>query len=313
MTYPVENFKPQFLFRNRHIQTMLSPLTRKETRLPNSKPWSITREGITLHGKLHSSKSNHHHIVVVFHGLGGHVDSPYVTGVASGLIQKDFSVLRMSLRGGDDDSTQTYHAGQIQDIEWIVDHLHSQGFKVSLMGFSLSSSMILKWLEHERNIQHAFLVSPPINLDKCAQRLDKFQNKLYQKYFLRKLKKLLEKKCIAHPHLFQQFMNPKTFTSIRAFDSHFTAIRNGFSSADEYYSISSPLNLEKIQNQVCILHSKDDPFIDFQELETIKKLNKPNLRIHLTDFGGHVGFYQGLDEGYMIDRWVADYFDQHLL
>ncbi|MEZ4846764.1 MAG: hypothetical protein R2877_07480 [Bdellovibrionota bacterium] len=58
-------------------------------------------------------------------------------------------------------SEHTYHANQIDDIDWIVDELHSQGYKVSLMGFSLSASMILKWLEYERNIQTALLISPP--------------------------------------------------------------------------------------------------------------------------------------------------------
>lgn len=313
MSHSINQFKPHFFFRNRHIQTILSPLTRKEIQLPTSKSWSITKDGITLYGQLHPAKTNHHHIIVIFHGLGGRSDSPYVAGVTASLIKRGFSVLRMSLRGGEDDSPHTYHANQIQDIDWIVDHLHTHGYKVSLMGFSLSSSMILKWLEHERNIQSAFLVSPAINLSKCVQKLDDRANKVYQKYFLKKLKKLLERKSNAHPHLFQKFISQETFSSIRAFDSQFTAIRNGFSSADEYYSVSSPTQLDKIQNKVCIVHSKDDPFIDFQELAVAQKLNKPNLQVHLTDFGGHVGFFQGLRKGYMIDQWAADYFEKSLL
>jgi len=245
--------------------------------------------------------------------LGGRIDSPYVTGVTAALIQKGFSVLRVSLRGGDDDSPHTYHANQIQDIDWIVDHLHTHGYLVSLLGFSLSSSMILKWLEHERNIRHAFLVSPAINLTRCVQRLDLPSNRIYQQYFLKKLRSLLLRKAEAHPHLFNQYILPETFNSIRSFDSNFTAKRNGFSSADEYYSVSSPTKLDQIVNNVCILHSKDDPFIDFQELEEAKKLGKSNLSIHLTNFGGHVGFYQGFGKGYMLDRWAADYFQQALL
>ncbi|MCC7460522.1 MAG: alpha/beta fold hydrolase [Proteobacteria bacterium] len=292
---------------------MISPLSRKPATLPVSSSWSITKDGVTLNGRFHPSKNNSKHLIVIFHGLGGHIHSAYVMGVTASLINLGFSVLRVSLRGGDDDSPHTYHANQIGDIDWVVDHLHSQGHKVSLMGFSLSASMILKWLEHERNIETALLVSPPLDLDKCVQKLDHRGNKLYQKYFLKKLRVLLERKKIKNPDLFLPYMVPETFMSIRGFDSNFTAKRNGFSSAEEYYKKSSPTEFEKIQNRICIIHSKDDPIIGHEELLKVKNLNKPNIEINLTNYGGHVGFYQGLGHGYMVDRWASEYFEKLLL
>lgn len=308
----IPNFKPSFLFRNRHLQTMISPLSRKVKNLPASKSWSITRGDVTLHGCMHMSKKNSKDLIVVFHGLGGHIGSAYILGVTASLFNKGFSVLRASLRGGDDDSPHTYHANQIEDIDWVVDHFHSQGFRVSLLGFSLSASMILKWLEHERNIQTALLVSPPLNLDQCVNKLDQRSNKLYQKYFLNKLRFLLERKKLKHPDLFNPYMGPETFMSIRGFDSNFTAKRNGFSSAEEYYNKSSPTDLEKIQNKICIIHSKDDPIIGHEEHLKIQTLNKPNIQVMLTNYGGHVGFYQGPGKGYMVDKWAADYFEMQL-
>lgn len=308
----IQNFKPSLLFRNRHIQTIASPLTRNPKPIPFSKPWSITRNGVTLQGQLSSSKKNHKHLIVAFHGLGGHNEAPYILGVTSSLIEKNFSVLRMALRGGNDDSIHTYHANQIEDIDWIVDHLNSQGYKVSLIGFSLSGCMILKWLERERNIQTAFLVSPAINLDECVKRLDDKSNRIYQRYFLKKLNLLLQKKHEKHPEVFNSFMNKQTFSSIRGFDTHFTSKRSGFSSAEEYYQTSSPSKLESIVNDVCIVHAKDDPFIGHDELARIQSLKKPNLQIHLTEYGGHVGFYQGWRQGYMVDKWAAEYFQKLL-
>jgi predicted alpha/beta-fold hydrolase len=309
----IQDFKPSFWFRNHHLQTLITPMIRKPTPLQNSTPWSITRNNITLYGQMHPSKATHKHLIVIFHGLGGHIHSAYITGAASALIEKGFHVLRVSLRGGEDDSEHTYHASQIEDIEWIVDHFHSQGYKVSLMGFSLSASMILKWLEHERNIQAALLISPPLNLEACVKRLDHPNNKMYQKYFLNKLRQLLEKKNAKHPHAFAQYIAPETFSSIRSFDSNFTAKKNGFTSAEAYYLASSPTRFDKIRNNVCIIHSKDDPFIGHEELLRLQNMNLPNVQVHLTNFGGHVGFYQGPGKGFMIDPWAAEYFEETLL
>ena len=309
----IELFKPDFLFRNRHVQTMISPLTRSPTPLPNSKIWKCEKDDITLYGRLHPTNKDHNHIVVIFHGLGGHMHSPYVTGVAHSLIQSGFSVLRMALRGGEDDSIHTYHANQIEDIGWVVEKLILEGYKVSLLGFSLSSSMILKWLEQKQPIESAFIISPPTNLDRCVKRLDDKDNRMYQKYFLKKLHKLLMMKAKTCPKIFEEFIKPETFSSIRGFDTHFTAKRNGYSSAEEYYSESSPTRLDQIQNQICIVHAKDDPFIDSIDLERFQKSLPSNIQLHLPAFGGHVGFYQGFRKPYMIDLWAADYFKKILL
>lgn len=310
---PIEDFKPDFLFRNHHIQTIISPLVRKPTPLPTSKVWKHINDDVYLYGKLNPTKENHNHIIAIFHGLGGHINSPYVTGVASSLINKGFSTLRMSLRGGEDDSIHTYHANQIEDIGWVVSQLKSEGYKVSLLGFSLSSTMILKWLEQKRDIESAFIISPATNLDRCVKRLDDPGNKMYQHYFIKKLRTLLEMKAKKFPHVFEQYLKPETFSSIRGFDSNFTAPRNGFSSAEEYYFESSPHQLEKIQNRICIVHAKDDPFIDHQDLEKLKSLNLPNIDVNLTNYGGHVGFYQGIGKPYQIDVWAGDYFCKTLL
>lgn len=309
----IEEFKPDFLFRNRHLQTIISPIARKASQLPTSKIWKCEKDDITLYGRFNVSKENHKHIIVIFHGLGGHMHSPYVMGVANSLLQKGFSVLRMSLRGGEDDSVHTYHANQIDDIGWTVEKLIQEDYKVSLLGFSLSSSMILKWLEQKQAIETAFLVSPATNLDHCVKRLDDRDNRIYQRYFLKKLQKLLLMKAKAFPNAFQEYIKPETFSSIRGFDTHFTAKRNGFSSAEEYYATSSPTRMDQIQNKVCIVHAQDDPFIDSADLESFRKKLPPNIELHLPRYGGHVGFYQGIGKPYMVDIWAGDYFSKTLL
>jgi predicted alpha/beta-fold hydrolase len=308
----IEHFKPSFFFRNRHIQTMLTPLTRSVQKISRSKDWLVQNDGVTLHGKLWETPT-HRHIIVIFHGLGGHIESAYITGLTHELIKHNFSVLRMSLRGGNDDSAHTYHAGLTDDIRAVVQKLISENYKVSLVGFSLSATMILKWLEQKQSIESAFLVSPAIDLADCVRRLDQRKNRMYQKYFLKKLKKLLDAKIYQHPMELTPYIHEKTYSSIYDFDTHFTARRNGFPSADDYYRMASPHNLAAIENNICIVHSKDDPFIGSKELEQWQSQKKPNVQIHLTNYGGHVGFFKGLKDGYMIDTWASQFFEQTLL
>lgn len=307
----IEKFVPPLYLRNRHIQTVFGPILRRKSKVINSQPWQIQKNGVVLNG-MFSKNDSTKHAIAIFHGLGGHIHSSYVTGIAKKLSQK-FSTLRIGLRGSDDQSSQTYHAGLIDDIGLAVDRLRNDGYLVSLVGFSLSATMILKWLQQPREIEGAFVISPPVNLAECAKRLDDKDNRVYQQYFLKKLGKLLEQKKKVHPQDFEPFVTSETLSSIRGFDTNFTARKHGFSSAEAYYNSSSPEKVESIQNQVCIIHSKDDPFIGHSELQKIQSQNKPNLKIHLPRYGGHVGFYAGPVKGYMVDHWALEYFDEILL
>ena len=309
---PVKKFKPPFYLRNRHLQTILGPLTRPSSAHENSVKWEVSKNGVTMQGWFTKHPTSPH-VIAIFHGLGGHVESSYVTGISK-MLSRHYSTLRVGLRGSDDDTSQTYHAAMTDDIGLVVQSLQQQNFRVSLVGFSLSAVMILKWLEEsKRDVECAFVVSPPVNLGEAAKRLDEGRNRMYQKYFLRKLGRLLRRKKEKNSAAFSELVGPQTFSSIRGFDTHFTAKKNGFSSAEEYYSIASPKNLEKIQNKICIIHSKDDPFIGHSDLEKLDALKNPNLQVHLTNYGGHVGFYGGRSQGYMVDQWAQHYFAETLL
>ena len=307
-TKEIEAFCPPFLFRNRHLQTILTPATRSKSKLKDSKPWSISHDGVSLYGDLSLHPSNRH-VIVVFHGLAGSRNSPYVTGIAKKL-EDTFSVLRISLRGGEDLSEHTYHAGLTQDIDWIVRELQQQNFDVSLLGFSLAGAMILRWLETKREIKSAFIISPPLNLLESAKNLDLRRNRIYRSYYLKKLVYLLKKKRSMHPEIFRPYAIDQIST-IRDFDELYTAPRFGFSSAEDYYEKTTPRNPENIQNQVRIVHSMDDPFIGHTKLRSLQNQCQ-NLQICLTQYGGHAGFFGGPQRGYVADQWAKEYFKEIL-
>ena len=66
--------------------------------------------------------------------------------------------------------------------------------------------------------------------------------------------------------------------------------------------------LKQIQNQVVIVHSKDDPFLDSQDLQELSNSQLKNINLVLLEKGGHVGFFEGFKKGYAIDRWAVEYF-----
>jgi uncharacterized protein len=308
-------FNPPAFYRNRHLQTIVSPLTRR-TYLPHAN--ELVRlpisERVYLEGKLWRAE-NTKMLVLIYHGLGGFEDSPYVVGAANALRKAGFSTLRMRLRGAEREAPAVpaiYHAGLTEDLPRAVEWARNAGYeKIFLVGFSLSGNTILKWLgEGKRGITAAFVVSPPVRIAKCAAAIDAPGNRLYRNYFMKKLRGGIQLKSIEYPDLFSKYLHPKIYTCFRNFDEAVTAQLGGFAGADDYYeNASSYRTLSHIENQVAIVHATDDPFVDSVDLAQWEK-TPDHISLKLFRLGGHVGFYEGPFRGYCVDRWVVDYFSQ---
>ena len=189
----LKKFSPPFLFRNRHVQTVFHTFARRYPFLPPHDLWSIPVDGeVSLRGKYWSSDQRKD-LVLIYHGLGGSSESGYVIGAALSLQSAGFHVVRMELRGAEREPPFTptmYHSGLVEDFTRAVEEAQRRGFeRIFLLGFSLSSNMILRWLGlQKRPVAGAFVVSPPVRLSVCANLIDSRRNKIYQLYFLQKLR-----------------------------------------------------------------------------------------------------------------------------
>ncbi|ABB56614.1 YheT family hydrolase [Synechococcus elongatus] len=101
-------------------------------------------------------------------------------------------------------------------------------------------------------------------------------------------------------------------TTIQDFDNYLVAPRLGFQSSVDYYRASSPLPfLADLHVPGLVLYAADDPFFHpaiAPELAAIAQRN-PVLEIEITRHGGHVGYWQGRDRWWAIDRfqgWLED-------
>ena len=90
-----------------------------------------------------------HPTVVMWHGIEGSSNSPYMLITAEKAFRAGFNVVRMNVRncGETDDLTPTlYHAGLTDDARIVIDELiNKDGLaRIIVVGFSLGGNQVLK-------------------------------------------------------------------------------------------------------------------------------------------------------------------------
>jgi predicted alpha/beta-fold hydrolase len=176
--------------------------------------------------------------------------------------------------------------------------------------------MLLKLLGEKAKkapLTAAVSVSAPLQLDICADAMNRGFSKFYQHILLKDLNLSLEKKFDKHD--MKKFIsiekkdikNLKTFWD---FDEAYTAPVHGFKSAQDYYTkCSSRQFLKDIKIPTLIIHSKDDPFMTIDILPSQEELSK-TIDFELCTHGGHVGFIGGtfFKPDYWLEKRVVTYF-----
>ena len=319
-----KKFNPSFWMKNRHIQTLYSSFFRKNPPLHVEVEKFILEDGDFLEAHWHTienSKSDTP-IVVLFHGLAGSYESPYIQGVMNALKKEGYNSVLMHFRscsGVMNDLPRSYHSGETGDALYFISSLkkrfpHSKLFAV---GYSLGGNMLLKLLGEMGDkplLQGAVAVSAPMQLDICADFIDNGFSKVYQNHLVKDLKDSLFKKYSQHD--MQSIINFKKgdIKNIRTFwefDEAYTAPVHGFNSAQDYYTKSSARQFLKfIETPALIIHSSDDPFMSTKILPSKKELSS-SISLELYNNGGHVGFIEGsfFKPRYWLDSRITTYFN----
>ena len=291
---------------NKHLQTVYSSLFRKPLNLHFTKKQFHLSDGDFLECYWHNTpkQTTNTPLVILFHGLAGSYESPYIQGVVQELSNNGFNTVLMHFRGctGEDNRLpRSYHSGDTGDALEFIKSIKIQYTKTKLyaVGYSLGANMLLKLLGEikENNLlEKAVAVSPPMSLDICAKQMDIGFSKYYQHRLLKDLQHALDKKYDKHDmesliHLKRQDI--KNLNTFEAFDGAYTAPIHGFNSAQDYYTqCSSRQYLKYIQTQTLIIHAKDDPFMSIDVIPTQKEVSS-FVTLELSEHGGHVGFIAG--------------------
>lgn len=244
---------------------------------------------------------------LLVHGLASCARAPYMVRFARRLLQLGVLVVRMNLRGAGDGfglARGFYHAGRSEDLRAVVSWMAARfpGSPIALVGFSLGGNLALK-LAAEASEQEVvgldcvLAANPPIDLAACAGTMRRPLNQLYGWNFAGSLVADVKRLHRLFPELGKPDLTRAR--SVFDFDDRYTAPRNGFASAQDYYSRSSvwPL-IPQITLSGLVVHAQDDPFIPADSFARVRF--PANLPLELTRHGGHMGYLSR-------NSWLGDH------
>jgi hypothetical protein len=233
----------------------------------------------------------------MIHGLAGCARAPYLVRVAKLLARGGVRVIRMNLRGagaGHGGARETYHAGRTDDLRRVARWLarRAPGSPIALVGFSLGANLVLKLAaeaaDHPlESLDAVVAANPPLDLAACCRHIRLRENRVYDRHFVRMLRREVSKLHRAYPEL--GTVDLGRVGSLLEFDGLYTAARNGFENADDYYQQSSagPM-IPRITIPGLVVHAADDPFIPVEPFYRI--CFPPNIQFELLPYGGHLGY-----------------------
>jgi len=327
-----EEYRPTFWCYEPRLQTILASLVRHT--LPDI---SYTREVITFadggqagldwHGEVEELKGQP--IVLILPGLTGSSQSEYVktfVTVAKEEVGARCCVFNYRGRGGVSlKSPKTYCASDPSDLGEVIEYLSSSrsGAPVLAVGISLGGIILGHYLVRKGDaakVEAALLVSV------C---FDTFEgcNSLEGDWLNRQLNSHLTKLLVDSIECQKQQFEKSPLcdidevfssTTIREFDTRFTAPMFGYSCWQEYYGAARLADkLASIKVPTLALNALDDPFQPGDSIPFESAASSSHVAILATQHGGHIGFMEGAlpTRYHFSDRVFSQYlkavFDDH--
>lgn len=318
-----EHFKPAFGISNPHLQTIYSSLFRKFPKIEFKIERFTLSDGDFLQAYWHKTitRQTHTPICILFHGLAGSYESPYIKGVMIELAKAGFDTVLMHFRGCAGEVNllpRSYHSGDTTDAKEFIQSVKQRYPNSKLYGvaYSLGANMLLKLLaeiKEDSPFEKAVAVSAPMLLDICANRINQGLSRYYQHRLIQELNASVDKKYdkFNMQNLLglerKDIKNLKTFWE---FDEAYTAPIHGFKSAKDYYKKSSSKQfLKDITTPTLIIHAKDDPFMTQEVLPSKEELSE-KIEMEVSQYGGHVGFIGGslFKPEFWLEKCIVEFF-----
>lgn len=317
------DFIPAWWLRNPHLQTLWGKFLRRAAVQPTSIEQIETPDGdfLELH-HLESAAPDAAPVLILLHGLEGSARSHYIQGLLGQASARGWHAAVIVFRSCGSEMNRTrrfYHSGETTDVALAVDHIANRypSSPIVLAGASLGGNVLLKYLGEQANavssrIGGAVAISVPFDLAKSSRHIDRGFARVYQRHFIRSLRRKAEIKLTTYPDLVSAADLAKASTMFD-FDNVFTAPVHGFAGATDYYTKSSSRSwLERISVPTLLLSAVDDPFLPPQVLDEVREIARQNpvLDIEFTSHGGHVGFVGGaspFSPSYYLERRTGDF------
>lgn len=299
------DFHPKLPWWGGDLQTIRNYATSVNLALPRKAARRIEvpledGSGDRLIGALHlPGHSKNRPLVALIHGIAGSEASCYVIAAGAYFLARGYPVLRVNLRGAGPSRPycrHQYHAGHTDDFALLLDRLDPRLTRNGVMavGFSLGGNLLLKYLgevgRHTR-VRRAATVSAPLDLRLASRTLMRWRNFAYHRYIVTNLKR----SCTA-PGAVLSAAERKTVLAARSLwqlDHEFTAPRNGYTGAEDYYGTNSSREfLGGVRKPTLMIHAQDDPFVPIEPYLESRWQDQPWLTLMLPRSGGHLGFHE---------------------
>jgi uncharacterized protein len=292
--------KPRFALSG-HWQTILPALWRPLAKLPGPVSERIeTKDGDFLDLDWYTGMGGDK-VAILTHGLEGSSRAGYIRGMAKALRGSGWDVLAWNFRSCSGELNRTarfYHSGETGDLHRVVERACECYRQVALVGFSLGGNVILKYLGEESSrapaqVRVAVTFSVPCDLAASARRLDRPENLLYTRRFLRSLKQKVKTKAAQAPGAISADGVDRIRT-FREFDDRYTAPMHGFKDAAEYWRQSScrPF-LPRIRIPSLLVNALNDPFLTPECYPREEAEKSAYFHLEMPAHGGHLGFAAG--------------------
>ncbi len=303
-------FLPPVGMTNPHVQTVLSSVGRKlwKSRDHASLHESGQRriydiDGVKLAVDLNIKPGQP--LVILIPGWLGSTQSSYVLSSSSALSASGFSVARINLRDHGDTAHLNpglFNSALIDEVVALVNQLRDEYGNAGsgLVGYSLGGNFALRIARALPGLT-TLAVCPAIEPANTMYRIDR--NVIYQRYFVRKWRKVWLEKQTAFPDRYD-FRNALTLNTVSALTDYFVKYHSDFDSTAAYFDAYdlSKSALEGVNAH--ILAAIDDPIIPAQQYQNLPS----SLTLHLTDRGGHGAYLDSWGLTSWADHYAVRFF-----
>lgn len=257
-------------------------------------------------GHLRSAETSPMGSMLLIHGLTGCHAAPYMIRLAKQFLDQGYRTYRMDMRGfgqARDWSSNLAHAGRSDDVVAALAAIHDRhpGQAISAIGISLGGAQLLRGVSRidagldpnpgwRKALSAIAAISPPIDLVRCSENMQRRSRRPYNQYFIRNLVRRLPPGVIKRSDFQQLNQGPRPRT-LWELDDQFTAPLSGFENARQYYEQSSARDvIHHLRTPTLILAASDDPIVPIDCFQKIESGLSESTTLLMPRSGGHVGF-----------------------
>ena len=205
-------------------------------------------------------------LVVIVHGMGGSVESPYAIRAANAATRAGHAALRIHLRGGDGSGADVYHAGLGEDLGALVAAPELARFEaIAIVGYSLGGHVTLRHAADgpwDPRLRAFVALSPPIDLDRGTLAIQRVDRRPYQEFILKSLRQQLVQVSKHRPLAVHPDEVERRVRTIRDWDREVIVPRFGYGSLADFYGQESVgPRLPRITVPTLLVIADRDPMI----------------------------------------------------